>query len=174
METTQEGQRVSSSFPIEVYIRPIADPADWHDFDRGPGIFHIPAGHEVMVRVRRIADRELRELVSELVEWKCLTHLNLSENRNLTDTGLQYLHPIKQLTHLNLSSCSINDHGLVHLIPLPNLESLNLAYCNRLTDACLKHIRAMPRLRHLDLLGCLSITRAGISRLGKSKLSIHR
>lgn len=174
MNTTIHPARFSSTFDIEVYIRPADGQQDWQVFDHGPGIFHIPPGHEVMVRVRRMDDHLLRELVSELTGLPFLTTLNLSENRNVTDTGLAHLHPLTHLTSLNLSSCGITDSGLAHLCALPHLESLNLAYCNRLTDACLKHIRAMPRLRYLDLLGCLSITHAGLSRLGRRDLTIHR
>lgn len=174
MNTTIYPARFSSAFDIEVSIRPAGGQQDWQVFDHGPGIFHIPPSHEVMVRVRRMDDHLLRELVSELAGLPFLTALNLAENRNVTDTGLAHLHALTHLTSLNLSSCRITDSGLAHLCALPHLESLNLAYCNRLTDACLKHIRAMPRLRYLDLLGCLSITHAGLSRLGRRDLTIHR
>lgn len=174
MDVEQAQVHFSSVHPIDVFTRPMDGQVEWQEFDQGPGYFHIPANQEVMVRIRRIDDYGLRELVRELVECPNITTLNLSENRNVTDAGLVHLAGLPHLTRLNLSSCSINDGGLVHLVSLPNLAWLNLAYCNRLSDACLKHIRAMPRLRFVDLQGCLSITRAGISRLNKRNLEIHR
>ncbi len=174
MNDVNQENRFSSTFPVEVYTRIIGGEEDWREFDQGPGYFHIPDGHEVMVRIRRIDDRELRGLVKELAECPCITTLNLSENRNVTDAGLAYIQALPQLKSLNLSSCSINDSGIGLLTGLPQLESLNLAYCNRLSDACLKHIRAMAKLQFLDLLGCLSITRAGVSRLNKRNLKIHK
>ncbi len=175
MENPAAASSFSSTLPVIIYTRPAADPpADWQEFDRGPGFFHIPAGVEVMVRVKNIDDAELRELVRELAACPELTFLNLSENRKVGDDGLEHLRQLGQLGGLNLSSCSITDRGLAHLAALTRLAHLDLSYCNRLTDACVKPLRALLRLRFLDLQGCVKITHGGIARLQRRGLVIHR
>ena len=113
-------------------------------------------------------------LVKELVACPSITFLNLSENRKITEEGLDYLRPLVSLTGLNLSSCSLTDQGLTHLSALTHLAHLDLSYCNRLTDACVKPLRALVRLRFLDLQGCVKISNGGISRLERRELTIHR
>jgi hypothetical protein len=175
MVTSELTQNFSSTFPVMVYIRPHANPpADWQEFDKGPGFFHIPAGHETMVRIKNIHDAELRALVKELVDCPAITFLNLSENRNISGEGLEYLRVLVQLTGLNLSSCSLNDAAMSHLTTLTRLEHLDISFCNRLSDAGLKHLRSLPRLRFLDLQGCIKITTAGMARFGNRRLTIHR
>lgn len=175
MERSTTEYSFSSTLAIQIFIRPIGDPpVDWQEFDRGPGFFNIPAGSEVMIRARNIDDYELRALVKELIPCPAVTFLNLSENRKITEVGLDYLRPLVTLTGLNLSSCSLNDQGLAHLSALTQLTHLDLSYCNRLTDACVKHIRALIRLRFLDLQGCVKISNGGISRIERRGLTIHR
>jgi hypothetical protein len=178
MERSTTEHSFSSTLPIQIFIRPAGDPpVDWQEFDRGPGFFHIPSGPsgvEVMVRARNIDDIQLRSLVKELAGCPAITFLNLSENRKITELGLDYLRPLVTITGLNLSSCSLNDQGLVHLSALTQLAHLDLSYCNRLTDVCVKHIRALNRLRFLDLQGCVKISNGGISRIARRGLTIHR
>jgi hypothetical protein len=165
----------SSTFPVSVYTRPTGQAnADWQEFDQGPGIFHVPEGQEVMVRIKNIDNAELRALVRELTGFPALTTLSLSENRKITDAGLEYLHELPQLRALNLSSCSLTDAGLTHLASMPVLETIDLSYCNRLTDAGLKALRRLPHLNTLQLHGCLRITTAGVARFGRRKLAILR
>jgi len=175
MTTVKPANRFSSNFPLVVYTRPIqASPADWQEFDHGPGIFTIPDGHEVMVRIKNIDDQQLRVLVRELAGLTSLVYLNLSENRKITNTGLEYLRGLERLRMLNLSSCSLTDEGLVHLATLNRLEYLDLSYCNRLHDAGLKHLRSLTHLKTLNIDGCLRITKAGVARFGKRDLTIVR
>lgn len=127
-----------------------------------------------MIRARNIDDSQLRALVKELVLCPAVTFLNLSENRKITETSLDYLRPLVTLTGLNLSSCSLTAQGLAHLSALTHLAHLDLSYCNRLTDACVKPIRALIHLRFLDLQGCVKISHGGISRIERRGLTIHR
>jgi hypothetical protein len=163
----------SSTYPIDVYTRPLDDPKiDWQEFDHGPGIFHIPAGQQVMVKIKQIDDKELRLLVRELAGFTALTYLNLSENRNITNIGMEYLRALEQVSMLNLSSCSITDAGLRHIAAMRKLEYLDLTYCNRIGDFGLKHLRDLPHLNTLQVQGCLRITKAGIARFGRRGLTI--
>lgn len=164
----------SSTLPIIVLIRPAQSGEDWQELDRGPGYFNIPAGHEVRVRIKSINDEDLLVLVEELRGVAALRFLDLSENRNVTNAGLARLRGLPQLTGLNLSSCSITNTGLKQLGDLPNLSHLNLSYCNRLSDEALKILEGMHHLKYVNLQGCLSITRAAITRVRRRSLEIYR
>ncbi|WP_322508152.1 leucine-rich repeat domain-containing protein [Anaerolinea sp.] len=175
MQTQPSEIVFSSTQEVVVYTRPRGNPtADWQELDRGPGIFRIPAGHEVMIRLKNIDNDDLKTLVRETAECPAITFLHLAENRKITDEGVQILQAFRNLSGLNLSSCDLTDQGLKALSAFPRLSHLNLSFCNRLTDAGLKHLRALPNLTYLDLQGCLKITHGGIARLGKRDLNIHR
>lgn len=166
--------RFSSSQPVIVLTRPASGDVDWQEIDRGPGYFTVPPGHEIRVRIKSINDADLYELIQELRDVEDLRFLDLAENRNVTNEGLKYLRLLPQLTGLNLSSCSITNTGLEHLRELPRLSSLYLSYCNKLTDAALKTLESMKRLTYVDIQGCLSITKAGLARVRRRDLNIHR
>ena len=164
----------STTLPIQVLIRPVAPPgADWQEFDRGPGVFQIPAGHEASVRIRAIDNARLAQLIREIGGCRLLTSLNLSENRNITDEALASLKVMHQLTELNLSSCSISNRGLRELLALPELARLNLSYCNRITDEGLKRLKGLRRLAYLDIQGCVKITNGSVSKIRRQGLIIH-
>ncbi len=172
MET--EPTTFSSTLPIIVYTRLAQAGEDWQELDRGPGYFVVPPGHEVRVRIKSIADEDLLLLVEELRNVAALRFLDLSENRNVTNEGLARLRGLPQLTGLNLSSCSITNTGLKQLGSLPDLAHLNLSYCNRLSDEALKILEGIHQLRYVNLQGCLSITRAALSRVRRRSLEIYR
>ncbi len=163
----------SSTLPIQVLIRP-AGAQDWQMLDEGPGFFTVPAGHEVAVRLRLGTNALLRTLMYEIAGNPALTYLNLSENRGITDRGLEFLAAAPQITMLNLSSCDITNSGLRALKALPRLEHLELSYCNRLTDEAFNALRDLPVLRYLDLLGCLKMTHAALKRFTRRDLVIRR
>jgi hypothetical protein len=165
----------SSTLPVTVYTRPAGEPSvDWQEFDRGPGYFHIPVDLEIGVKIRAIDDRTLRTMVEELRDVKTLRFIDLAENRNVTDAGLVYLSELKQVTILNLSSCTVSPAGLSALKPLTRLERLTLSYCNKLNDSVLKTLEGMRSLEYVDLQGCLSVTRGAISRVRRRNLEIYR
>lgn len=175
MTQSPEEYSFSSQLPLIVLTRlPGERGADWQMHDQGVGLIRVPAALEVSVRVHNIDDRQLLVLVGELSGLKNLTHLDLSENRNITDDGLKALKGLPGLSSLNLSSCSITASGLGHLSPLSKLESLNLSFCNRLTDPGLKALRSLPRLSYLDVQGCVKLTHAGLARIGRKGLTVHR
>lgn len=167
--------RFSSALPVVVYTRDKGQSGvDWQELDRGPGYFQVPANQEIRVRIKGINDDTLLDVVNELQGVAELRFLDLSENRNVTNDGLERLHNLPQLTGLNLSSCTISNAGLKHLRGLPRLEYLNLSYCNRLTDPALKTIESMKRLVFVDLQGCLGFTNGGFSRIRRRSLQIYR
>jgi hypothetical protein len=164
----------STSLPVIVYTCPSNSKSEeWMELDRGPGFFTLPPDHIGMIRIKQIDDADLRLLVKDLVNCPAIIALDLSENRKITDDGLEYLKGIPQLTSLNLSSCDITNEGLVYLLALNHLTRLNLSYCNRLTDAGLKTLQKMNHLTELDLLGILRMTRGGLVRISRPDLSVR-
>jgi hypothetical protein len=157
------------------YYHPAGEPpaADWFELDRGPGYIAIPAASEVRLRLRTIDDETLRILAHEIGENPAITALDLAENRNVTDLGLKHINGIKQLTYLNLSSCSITAEGLAHLGSLSRLMVLDLSFCNRLSDAGLKYLRPLSNLQLLNVQGCVKLSHGGVSRLKRRGLTIY-
>jgi hypothetical protein len=167
-------ERFATSLPVTILSRPKDDPdADWQEFDKGPGIFFLSPDQVFSVRIRGIDGDTLRSLVQELAGCKRVISLNLSENRNIYDDGLEYLKDLPHLTQLNLSSCSITSTGMVHLAPLTHLTHLDLSFCNRITDAGLKHLKALTRLTNLNLQGCVKTTHAGTAKIQRRGLIIR-
>jgi Leucine-rich repeat (LRR) protein len=165
----------SSSLPVVLYLyQPGQHPAEWREFDRGPGIFHIPAGSQVVVNIRTIGDKDLETLSREIVTCPAVTFLNLSENRNISDKGMEVFTSLDQLTGLNLSSCGITDAGMAFLGSLSHLQHLNLAFCNRISDVGLRYLHKLSKLTYLDLQGCVKTSQGGVSKLERKTLTIHR
>lgn len=163
----------SSHLPVIVLARPEGSTEDWHEVDRGPGYFTIPARDEIRVRIKSIDDQTLNDLVEELQPVAALRFLDLAENRNVTNEGLAKLVLLTQLTGLNLSSCAVTDTGLKQLRALPRLTYLNLSFCNRITEAALKTLDSMRSLTYVDVQGCLSIKRAGFARVRRRNLTLY-
>jgi Leucine-rich repeat (LRR) protein len=148
--------------------------ADWQELDRGPGYFHIPPGHEVRLRLKTASDQDLQTLADEIGDVAVITSLDLSENRNITDAGIARLKNMPHLRELNLSSCDITRKAIDHLVELPRLARLNLSYCNRLDDSVVKGLNALSQLEYLDIHACMQMKNAGVTRLQRRGLEIHR
>jgi hypothetical protein len=166
--------RFSSALPVIIYSRPFGEEIDWQEADRGPGYFQVSAGHEIRIRIKGINDVDLANLVDELQGVQEIHFLDLAENRNVTNEGLARIKGMRQLTGLNLSSCSITNTGLAALRDLPRLAYLNLSYCSRLSDPALKTLDAMKHLVYVDLQGCLGFTNGGLARVRRRSLTIYR
>jgi len=165
----------SSAFPIQVLVRPAGgDPQSWKELDLGPGYFRIEPEIEVGVRIHSSNNATLREIVQEFLACPNLTHLDLSENRRISDMGIEYLHPLNSLKELNLSSCDITNDVFSTLKMFSGLEILNLSFCPRISDIGLKSIRDLRNLVYLDLQGCPRITRAGLAWIERAGLTIHK
>jgi hypothetical protein len=165
----------SSAYPIQVLVRPTGgDLLSWKELDLGPGYFRIEPGTEVGVRIHSTNDETLREIVQEFQACKSLSHLDLSENRKISDTGIEYLLHLNSLRELNLSSCDITNDVFSTLKVFSGLEILNLSFCPRISDIGLKSIRDLKNLVYLDLQGCPRITRAGLAWIERAGLTIHK
>ncbi|HEY9087276.1 MAG TPA: hypothetical protein VIO36_03845 [Anaerolineaceae bacterium] len=164
-----------ASVPVLVYVRPAGErAADWQEFDRGTGAFRLPEGMDVSLRVHNLGNEELAALVRAISHLRQLTFLNLSENRKIDSIGLKPLRSLPQLIELNLSSCDLSNEALEFLTPLTRLERLDISYCNRLSDNALKPLKSLPRLSYLNVQGCVKLTNAGLARIARRGLTIHR
>jgi len=175
LDPSQQDFHFSSTLPIVIFCRPSGQTVEeWKEFDRGPGYFDLPQGQDVMIKIKQINDDDLCQLTQELKGCNTVTSLDLAENRKVTDDGLECLKTLPQLVYLNLSSCDITNTGLPYILELQQLKVLNLSYCHRLTDFGLRTLKGLPRLNYLDLQGVLKITKAGMSKIRKDGLTIHR
>ena len=164
----------STKLEAIIYTRPKSNPpAEWREFDLGPGIFHLPEGQETGVRLRNIGDQDLEEFIQDACNVQSLVMLNLSENRAISDEGLEDLHKLEHLVTLNLSSCGLSNLGIEYLAGFNHLTHLDLSYCNRLNDMGLKKLRDLPSLTYLNLKGCVKVTTAGAVRLRRRGLTIN-
>ncbi|HZU86617.1 MAG TPA: leucine-rich repeat domain-containing protein [Anaerolineaceae bacterium] len=162
-----------TDLPILVWGRP-ASGGDWQPLEGGPGIVHLPADQQIMVRLRTVNDASFEIWATAAQECKAIVAINLSENRKVTSESLEILAFFPQLIELNLSSCDLTTEGLQYLSNLSRLEKLDLSYCNRINDLSFKVIRTLPRLRELNLKGCARITHGGIARLRRPEVKILR
>ncbi len=147
---------------------------EWQPYDQSPGIFEFDPDREIGIRVQNINDQELFQLLTEIEAHPQVIFLNLSENRKITDRGLDFLKMIPHLKMLNLSSCDITDVGMPNLKKLRDLEWLNISFCNRLTIQGVKLLSDLPHLEFLDLQGSIRIKKADVKRLNFRNVTIHK
>ena len=172
--TENNSEGFTTTLPVWVLCRPRQPGApDWRELDHGPGAIQLPPGEEARLRINKLDDDLLEQMVREIKGCPAITGLNLAENRNVTNEGLAYLVHLPQLTYLNLSSCSVTNSGLRHLLGMHNLRYLDLSYCNRLTDDGIKELKALRSLKYLDLQGCVKVSNASLSKLRRDGLTIH-
>jgi len=95
---------------------------------------------------------------------KQIQDLNLFYAENITDQGIAAIKEWKQLKRLNLRGTRIFDGTLAILSGLPQLESLDIAY-SQFTDNGLDALVPLTRLKELSL---------GRSKLGKNALQVLR
>jgi hypothetical protein len=165
--------RFYTSFSVTLFSRPLTSPPpDWTELETGPGYITLPEGHEYGFRIHNIDDRELKTLVGELAGVEPLTYANLSENRKITEKGVETLKGLPRLTYLNLSSCDLTNESMVGLLPLVHLHTLDLSFCNRITGPALKHLKGLPNLKVVNLQGCVKVKHGDISRFQKRGMTI--
>ena len=167
--------RIETSLPIEIFIRPVDQPAAaWQPFDVGPGYFQIPDDAVAMVAIQGINDQVVKTLVEELRDVTPIVELNLSENRRVENPAMRWIAEMSQLTHLNLSACGLNDRGIDQIITMGNLTHLDISYCTRITDIGLKKLKNMRNLEDLYIRGIPKIKHASVKWLERHDLTIRR
>ena len=165
--------RFYTSFYVTMFSRPkVNPPPDWAEVETGPGYITLPEGHEYGFRIHNIGDADLKTLLGELAGVEPLVYVNLSENRKITEKGVEMLKVLPRLTYLNLSSCDLKNESMAGVQPLVHLQTLDLSFCNRITGPALKYLRLLPNLKLLNLQGCVKITNGDISRFKKKGMVI--
>jgi hypothetical protein len=166
-------ESLTTELDITVLARPKGQ-VDWRLIFDGPGTVALPENEEIGVRLRMGNGDTLEALVKEIRGLSALTMLNLSENRNIYDDGLDCLPDLPQLRILNLSSVSLTNAGMEFLRPLLHLTHLDLSFCNRINDLGVKLLRQLPNLAYLNLQGCSKVTNAGVARIRRRGLEIKK
>jgi len=85
------------------------------------------------------------------------------QNTQVTDAGLAHLIGSTNLKHLNLSGTQVTDAGMTHLRRLTNIEVINLNY-TEVGNAGLADLIVLTKLRWLSLNGT-QVTDAGLAHL---------
>ena len=158
---------------------------DWID-GLGGRLEHNAAGEVVAVHLRGtwVTDAELLDLAALLK----LERLDLSHTR-ITDEGLLYLKPLKQIQDLNLFYAEqITDQGMAAIKEWKQLKRLNLRG-TRIFDGTLAILGGLTQLESLDIAytqftdngldALVTLTRLkelsiGRSKLGKNALQVLR
>ena len=174
----ENSYRLSTEMDITLYTIPCEEVSsrwlDWREYDRGPGIFYIPDNFYLGVRAQGLHDSDIRKLVEDLKPVENLRYLNLTENRGITNDGMDAVGALRQLRYLNIGACDINNQGMDFLPKLVNLEYLNLSYCNRITEKTAPYVQKLPKLKYLDLQGCIKINNGGLKKFEKRGLTIYK
>jgi len=92
--------------------------------------------------------------------------LELSNSMNITDAGLRYLRPFREVETLYLYRTNVRGDGLRHLAGLSNLSALSLAG-TPLENGGMLHLASLPQLKWLDL-SATSVTDEGIEQLSSA------
>lgn len=170
--------RFSTALEVTLYTIPCEEVSsrwlDWKEYDKGPGIFHIPNDVFLGVRAQGFHDTDIWQLSEELISVENLRYLNLTENRGITNDGMAAVGNLRQLRYLNIGACDINNQGMGFLPNLVNLEYLNLSYCNRITEKTAPFVQKMPKIKYLDLQGCIKINTGGLKKFEKKGLTIYK
>ena len=178
MNDMEEYYEFKTGLDVGLFTIPAAEEdsrwLNWQEYDRGPGIFHIPSDLSLGIRAQFINDDEFKQLVSELKTVSGLRYLYLAENRGITNSGIAACAELTQLRYLNLSSCDINSQGMDFLPALTQLTYLNLSYCNRINEKTAPFVQKLPRLKYLDLHGCIKVNTGGLKKFEKKGLTIYK
>jgi len=147
----------------------------------GSGLVHITHKLEhLCIRRCKLDD----SILPILHTFKCLQHINLSSNSDITtlwflagmdvsclylselaitNSELKHTHDLP-LTHLDISWCeNITNKGVQYIGDL-SLERLSLRGCTYLTDMCLPAIGKIQSLSKLDIGMCNNFTPKGITK----------
>ena len=112
----------------------------------------------------RLSQTQLSDIgLADLATLESLEDLDISENSQIFDAGLEHLSGIHSLKRLNLWRVQIGDPGVEHLASLTNLEWLNLDN-TLLSDAGLPALANMKKLTFLHL-GSTTVSDTGLQHL---------
>jgi len=95
------------------------------------------------------------EAMRGLSRIECVTHLNVSGSKMLTDEGAQHLARMPQLVELEIGGwhTTLTDRAFVPLRHLKELRSLRACWTRGLTDAGAENFAACDRLETVNVMG---------------------
>jgi hypothetical protein len=108
--------------------------------------------------------------IQKLLQLKNLKHLNLS-SCDLIDKHLETIGKIASLELLDLDATEITDQGLFFLQHLKNLKQLRLKDNPQLTDTCVEYLSNIHSLELVHF-GNTSVSTGGVRKL-LSKVELH-
>jgi hypothetical protein len=90
-----------------------------------------------------------------LAELECITHLNVSGSKGLTDEGAQHLMRMPQLLDLEIggSNTMVTDRAFEPLRHLTQLRQFKSCWTQGLTDSAAAHLAACDRLESVNVMG---------------------
>ena len=138
------------------------------EYDRKAASFVLSLGGTVRVaRPGAEASMEITDVARHPEPFR-LTHVNLGENKKVTDADLAHLSGCVELEMLHLDGTGVGDEGMKHLAGLKKLRHLTLER-TKVTDAGLKVFAGYETLDHLGLFGLNGVTDAGLANFGNCK-----
>jgi serine/threonine protein kinase/Leucine-rich repeat (LRR) protein len=137
--------------------------------DRAAAEWVLGLRGKVGIMAPYLAGEATIELASELPPQPfALVHIDLFQNKQLTDDALKHLEGLTNLTYLRLEASPIGDAGLEHIKDLTNLAHLHIN-TTKVTDAGLASIRGLVNLRELVFSNLPKVTNAGLETLTNLK-----
>ncbi len=95
---------------------------------------------------------------------QCLTHLDISHCKRITNKGFASFSAVKNLIYLNVSDTNITDKGCFFISDLQKLQYFEIQNCF-ITDRTLKLISRQRNLTSINLRYCSSATANGLNLL---------
>lgn len=105
-----------------------------------------------------------------------VSSLDVSFCDKIGDSALQHVSQgLFNLKSLGLSACPITDEGIAKIARSQKiLETLHIGQCSKLTDrSVFSIIENMPALRCIDLYGCTRISKYGLDKIDKLRISLN-
>ena len=183
---TELGASMAFAFQLDERDRWIRDPQPW-----APDWLRSAVGEDYFRRIAIVNFDEGSDPtdgdLALLENFPDLRQLTLTDRRKITDEGLRYIAPLKQLTVLTLRGTQVRGPGLHHISDLENLELLTFDH-TPLTDEGLRHLKnltnlyllhlsdtkitdeGLPYLAHLTSLESLDLSNTDVSDAGLKHL----
>ena len=152
---------------VEFVAQSSADPRiSAHGLSSSPPYYQIDWNANTIEPRAPVSDRDWDTVFATIKEHR-ITGLNAQGQ--MTDTALERLSLLDEVTHLNLNGAKLlTDDGLKHLARMPQLQELDLSNYpgGSITDRGLEPLRHLSELRRLEM-----CWQSGISDLGVANLA---
>lgn len=105
-----------------------------------------------------------------------ISSLDVSFCDKIGDQALEHISQgLFNLKTLSMSACPISDEGISKIAKTQQeLETLHIGQCSRLTDKSVSTIvENMPLLKCIDLYGCTRISKFGLEKIDKLRISLN-